>query len=351
MRMKIIPKVRDASDNESCTLAGRYWSMSHGSKRGLLRGLISAFAVLGICACSGSGLGPQFSIRGDAGGTTALQRAGGSWMDPRARHTALLYVSDVYLGTVSVYSYPDLAPMGMLSGLSSPEGLCTDPKSGDIWVAQIFKSDIVNFAHGGTAPIRTLQDVQDAYVNSCAVNPKNGDLAATNQTIQGSDPGNLAIFKQGQGKPKIYSDRKIFTLDFAGYDAAGNLFLDATSYQRGSPFRLDELPYGTNGLTNVPWSGPQLRLPGGVQYDGTSLAVGNAKRHIVYQTDNGAVIGTTTLGGACTVYQFFIYRGKVIAPSICKSNGTVLIYDYPAGGAPVARITGFSAPYGVTISP
>src|ERR1700735_5266408 len=248
--------------------------MSNGSERGLLRVLISALAVLGICACS-SGLDPQLSIRGTVGGATALQRAGGSWMNPRARHTALLYVSDVYLGTVSGYSYPDLAPMGMLSGLSSPEGLCTDPKSGDIWIAQVFKSDVVEFAHGGTAPIRTLQDVQGAYVNSCAVNPKNGDLAATNSTIQGSDPGNLAIFKRSQGKPLIYSDPKIFSLGFAGYDPAGNLFLDATPYQRGSLFRLDELPYGTNGLTNVPWSGPHLRLPGGVQYDGTSLAVGN----------------------------------------------------------------------------
>ena len=36
------------------------------------------------------------------------------------------------------------------------------------------------------------------------------------------------------------------------------------------------------------------------------------------QTDNGAVIGATTLGGACTVYQFFIYRDKIIAPSICS---------------------------------
>jgi hypothetical protein len=286
-----------------------------------------------------------------AGGAVVGMGMQGSWMDPRANHSALLYVSDVYMNAVSVFSYPNLEPMGMLTGVSSPQGLCTDPKTGHVWVTEVFKAQIVEFAHGEATPIRTLNDVNEAYVNACAVNPTSGDLAVANSTIQGEDPGNVAIFKHSRGQPTIYSDPKSYTMDFIGYDPAGNLFVDgSTRSRRVGYFRLDELAAGNTQLTNIPWNGPEVRLPGDVRYASTGLLVGNARKHVIYQTSNGTITGTIDLKGACTVYQFTIDRGKLIAPSICTSNGSVLIYNYPAGGKPVAQLTGFVAPFGVTIS-
>jgi hypothetical protein len=100
----------------------------------------------------------------------------------------------------------------------------------------------------------------------------------------------------------------------------------------------------------VAWSGPTIRFPGGVQYDGTSLAIGDARQSVIYQTSNGMVTGKTKLKGACDINQFFIDDGQLIAPSFCGSNGEVLIYSYPAGGAPLKRITGFTFPYGAVVS-
>jgi len=87
-----------------------------------------------------------------------------------------------------------------------------------------------------------------------------------------------------------------------------------------------------------------------VQYDGSNLAIGDEKRAIIYQVSGGTVVGTTTLRGACLVQQFFIDGAHVIVPTVCGSNGEVSIYNYPAGGAPIERLTGLKAPFGAVVS-
>ncbi|MBV8372113.1 MAG: hypothetical protein JOY69_02535 [Candidatus Eremiobacteraeota bacterium] len=321
--------------------------MFHKSRRGRLRWLMGAMAAGVLSACSGSG---ERTIPGTSGSQPATGSvAQSSWMDPRAKHHALLYVSDVVFNRVSVYSYPDLAPMGVLTGVKAPEGMCTDPRNGNVWITEIFASRVVEFAHGATTPIRTLADQPDAYVEACAVNPTNGDLAVANRTIQGEDPGDLVIFKRGQGKPIVYSDPKMFLFVGVGYDAAGNAFVDGNGFH-GQNLRLDELTAGANQLGNVPWKGPTIRLEGDVRATRSGLLVGDAAKRVIYETNKGTVTGTIRLDDACTVYQFTIDHGKLIAASVCASSGAVLIYDYPAGGKPVAKLTGFTTPGGVTIS-
>jgi hypothetical protein len=50
------------------------------------------------------------------------------------------------------------------------------------------------------------------------------------------------------------------------------------------------------------------------------------------------------------VDQYYIDGDKVIAPSNCSSVATVSVYNYPAGGAPIATLTGFSTAFGAVIS-
>ena len=104
-----------------------------------------------------------------------------SWMASAASSGDLLYVSDAGSNAVDVYSYPERVKVGQLSGLGMPGGLCVDG-AGDIFVTNIAASgtsSIVEFAHGGTAPIQTLND-PGMEPSGCAVNPVTGDLAVVN---------------------------------------------------------------------------------------------------------------------------------------------------------------------------
>src|ERR1700722_5038570 len=218
----------------------------------------------------------------DASGTTAQIRSSGTHTSPvrarmssNARRRALLYVSDSSAGTVFVYSYPGLRPMGAISSFDFPAGLCVDPQTGDFWVTDSTATTVYEFAHGGTEPIRTLQAGGDEYPDACAVNPTNGDLAAANVTFGGDDPGDVLIFKGGTGTPRTYQLRHAFDVDFLGYDNSGNLFVDTSE---GAGFRLDELRSGAKKFVHIPWKGPAIASPGGVQYDNGSLAVGDAEK-------------------------------------------------------------------------
>ena len=261
---------------------------------------------------------------------------------------ALLYVSDPGTDKVSVYSYPSLKLVQTISGLIEPNGLCVNQKTGAIWVAVSGSaSQIVEFAHGGTKPIRTLQAGEDdAVVNSCSVDPTSGDIAIANAATD--DPGDVVIFDARTGKSTTYFDKHIFSYEFVGYGASGNLFVDGSS--RDERFRLDELPSHGKKLIDIPWQGPTIKSPGNVDFDGTDVTVGDSQKAFIYQTTGGKVLGTTALGGACFVNQYFIDGDRVIVPNSCSNGSTVSIYRYPAGGTPIKTISGFKFPFGTVIS-
>jgi hypothetical protein len=265
---------------------------------------------------------------------------------------ALLYVSDDEKDDVLVYSYPSLKVVRTLPNIKSPAGLCVDPKDGSVWVtvSSDFVSQIVEFSHGGTKPIRTLQDSRGEDIVGCAVSPTSGDVAVSNATFGGDDPGDVVVYNLHTGKSKTYHDKQMLYFGSLGYDTGGNLFVDGRPSSYNSTFRLDELPDGGNKLVNIRWRGPTIRDPGNVQYDGTSVTVGDTDKALIYQIAGGKVVGTTVLAGACYVDQYFIDGGSVVVPSNCYKTGTVSLYRYPAGGAPIATIGGFGIPVGAVIS-
>ena len=261
----------------------------------------------------------------------------------------LLYVSDPSRG-VSFYSYPGLTLEGKLSDLQDPTALCVDPRTTNVWVVS-FESTVKvsEFAHGATKSIYTIEpDLPD--IDACAVNPTNGDLALAMYN-EYDDAGALVVFHHASGKPVLYRSKHLFFYSFVGYDASGNAFVDGGS--GFGDFELVELAAGAKKLTDVTPRHARLQPPreGGVQFDGTNLAVGDERHGRIYQISNREVVGVTKLAGTCLVRGFAIDNDALIAPSACDRRGTVLVYDYPAGGAPIASITGFRGPYAVAISP
>ncbi len=267
-----------------------------------------------------------------------------SWMAPEAKSSDLLYVSD---GDVYVLTYPKGKLVGTLTGLDFPQGECVD-KTGDVFITNGVDSagDVLEYRHGGTHVARTLTGVNSP--EDCSVDPTTGNLAVTENS------GSVAIFRKAQGKPKGYyygypsHSPEVYN---CAYDNKGDLFIDAEfiqNYPSGFPiFAVGELAKGGKKIETI-WTpeGTQTSAgyPGGLQWDGKHLAVGDSISGVVYINDDRQL----TLEGADGVMQFWIQGGTLIGPN--SDANTVTFWKYPAGGSPTKVLNGFSTPYGATVS-
>jgi hypothetical protein len=286
---------------------------------------------------------------------------------PHTSSGDLLYVSDSGNKAVYIYSYPGDAKVGQLTGLGNPDALCVD-RTGDVFVVNHPASggaNILEFAHGKTTPIQTLDDSHQAP-GGCAVSPVTGDLAVANICPVKNDEcktyrrsrADILIYPRAKGTPRAYRLKNVQSFYFCGYDATGDLFADARTRKS---FELVELPKGSSSLKPIFVSftnSTGIDDPGGVQWDGEYLAVGNAAveelRPLVYRIDtsNWKVISTLKLRHAYDVPQFFIYGHALIAPNSGQRGGQILFYSYPKGlKSRTKAIDGFRFPISVVVSP
>jgi hypothetical protein len=277
---------------------------------------------------------------------------GHSWMLPEARSENLLYIGDPGSGGVLVYSYlPSLKFVGVLSEPPVPGGECVDAAQ-DVFVTDASMSSHVTYeyAHGGASPIAIVAD-PGGTPSACSIDPITGDLAVASVRSSGTTHGKLAVYKGARGTPKLYADASFSDMMFCGYDDAGNLFVDGIA--PGSAFLIAELPKGGKALAKVTLD-QSILFPGGVQWDGKDLAVGDDRASFVYQFamsgSNGKKVGATRLKVWPGLHQFFIDNGVLIDPAFLPSRGAVALYDYPAGGKPTRTITGVSSPTSAVVS-
>ena len=115
--------------------------------------------------------------------------------------------------------------------LSNPEyanGDCVD-NAGNVFVVNFGTSsggggDVVEYAHGGTTPIKTLT-YPNAYLNGCAVDPTTGNLAVTDYRPSNGNrgKGGVLIYPSASGTPTKYVDPGMADYGYCAYDSAGNL--------------------------------------------------------------------------------------------------------------------------------
>lgn len=327
------------------------------------RSLPASLAIVVLTGCSGGGvsqLGPSGLVQLDAARTDVMGPHLGhtrSWMEPNAKNARLLYVSSMGGNEINVYGYPSGKEAGLLTGpFVGPAGECVD-SAGDVWIANDssvilgFSSQggsdptIVEYAHGGTSPIATLDD-PGQYPAGCSVNPKTGDLAVTNYETTSDGQGSVAVYKKANGNPTLYSDPNLEHASMLGYDNKGNLFVDGTN--NAGAFLYTELPKGGSAFTDITLVGATIKYPGGVQWDGHHMAVGD-QVGVIYQTSGATVLGSTTLTGACQIFMFFVDKHRVVGPDRCGPDAD--IYKYPAGGPPINIINGgVVGPVGAVVS-
>ena len=267
---------------------------------------------------------------------------------PAARSAALLYVSDTITSNVYVFSYPNGALTQTLTGFSDPAGECVD-SGGDVFVSNTGASNILEYAHGGSMPIATLKD-PNFFPVGCSVDPMTGNLAVTNFPASSSGQGDVVIYKHAKGRPAgHFASSKMSEMVLCGYDDSGNLFVDGLS--QASAFEFAELRKGGTKLVSITLN-QGIQNAGGVQWDGAHVAVGDQTTNTVYQFaisgNHGRAVGSTSLGGATQVFQFWIDGSKIIGPD--SGAADVGIWRYPAGAAAIKTISGLYAPLGAAVS-
>lgn len=195
---------------------------------------ITTAALLAACSAAGSSVAPS---TGQQGATTTRQlqplRLNGALVTAMrvgagARPNQVIpestkprpfqYVASLYGGGSAIqYDYPTgTSPIGNITGLSDPQGECSTGKK-TFCIVESGDDEIAKFAYGGTTPVATLNESIGAPA-SCAVDPNDGDLAAT---LLG---GGLVIFKGGKGHGKAVSG--LASSYFDGYDNEDDLFVD-----------------------------------------------------------------------------------------------------------------------------
>jgi hypothetical protein len=179
----------------------------------------------------------------------------------------------------------------------------------------------------------------------CSIDPTTGDLALASQSF--GTKGTVAIYTNARGKPKTYTGSALYQFFFCSYDEKRNLFADGLTAPGSGSFGLAELAKGKTTLTNIEMS-QYILWPGGVQWDGKHVAVGDQNSPVIYQLQiNGHkdnVVGTTRMGsGARSVKQFWIQDQTLVAPNTIPGRGgsdsKALLYDYPLGGNAFKKIS------------
>ncbi len=319
--------------------------------RGALGLVLCASCVL-PASCSGSGAAEPLSLISSHTMRDASAARVGSWMSPEAKSKDLLYVSDVNDNDVVVYNYQTGSQVGLLTGFAEPAGQCVDAR-GDVWVTNSSGDQVVEYAHGGSAPMTTL--TTDGAGAGCSIDPRTGDLAVANSFSSGHGSGDIQIFKNASGTPVDYTNVVGCDAVYApGYDDKGNLYFEALA---GS-YKVCELAAGSNEIVPVELS-ETIDKAGSVMWDGRHITIAvldyqGTTHTAIYQakrrgTGKLIVVGTTILGDACNgvdalVAQPFIVgkkntpvnteRGKTIVGANYSCARRFDRWSYPAGGQP-----------------
>ena len=146
--------------------------------------------------------------------------------------------------------------IGTIFGLQNAIGLFVDGKR-NLWVANYGGHQVLEFARGGTSPIKTLNDPNE-YTYDVTICP-NGTIYASNVSDTGSNPGSISVYAGGSINPTstLTLPQPLYYL-FLTCDAQNNVF--STFYNRASPGGgVAEFPLGSEtGAHLLPVTSPSL---------------------------------------------------------------------------------------------
>jgi hypothetical protein len=118
----------------------------------------------------------------------------------------------------------------------------------------------------------------------------------------------VSIFAKATGNPKIIA--AFYRTHSLGYDDKGNLFVDGRNGgSSGGPFMFGELVKGK--VKAIALKGGTINLPGGVQWDGSYITVGDRSPGTIYRISAGKIVGSISLTGEANTVEYVI-DGKTV---------------------------------------
>lgn len=315
-------------------------------------------ASFALCACSGGTVPTMAPL-------TYGSPHASSTVPKGAAKEPLLFVSDATKAAVYIYQLTTLKVVGTVTGLTQPQGECSDSK-GDVWVTDTGAHATYELSHAGRLE-NTLSAA--SYPVGCAWDSSSGNVAVMSLFGGSGSQGQVAIYTKGKGSPQSYVNEKQYYYNFGGYDPNGNLFFDGRSAK--GTFMLSELPKGAKSAYTIKLRGGRIYFPGMVQWDSSNdvlvvgdQSCGNLYTSCLYTVKLAGETGTieskiqlqnTSGGEICDLVQGVIYNGELFGSDddICTSApSTTYVWPYPAGGAPSdSNSSTDTSPVGAAVSP
>ncbi len=214
------------------------------------------------------------------------------------------------------------------------------------------KGYVFEFAHGGAAPIATLN--ASGSPTACSTDPTTGDLAVTSTSNGNCQGSTVEIYPGATGTPTTYDVAGFACLTGAAYDDQGNLFVGGSAGGSRPPlYAIAELPQGSSSFTTIPLSGQitcaTFECGSRVQWDGKYLVItkptANHVSPTVYRVQVsgsvGAIVGTTTFHGHFNGFSgtgSLVQGDKII---LTYRSNTIALWSYPTGGKALRLPKGF----------
>ena len=281
-------------------------------------------------------------------------------MKPNVSNADLLYVSNSN-AEVTVYRYWQHTLVGVLTDFTKPMGECVDAAQ-NVYIADYSAQQIVEYAHGGSKPIKEIDDAPDSPY-ACAVDPSSGNLAVANDD-GASQQGNIAIWN-ASGQRTNYTDAKLDNFQGCAYDENGALLVTNGYVQYPYQTYFAWLPKGGSKLVDVSIPNGYNDNWGdvfGIQWDGKYFAIDTPERiyRIMLSHAQAYYIGYTGFAYSDEYstgpYALYVKPGSEGTQAVegldaFSGSGLVAYWQYPTGGNAIGALKhGIDKPFGVAIS-
>jgi hypothetical protein len=270
---------------------------------GCAMGTAAATALLAGCSGGASRVAP-LSNPGNTVGQQSFARQVSpglpsrrvrSYMQKVGAFTPLAYISDFSNNFVAVFDRNGTQVGAITSGLVNPEGLFVD-KRRNLWVANRFGGNVLEFARGATSPSKTLTDSagSPADVTICP----NGTIYVSNILDTGQQSGSIQVYAHGSTSPTgtlVYSGQG--ENYFVTCDAAGNVFTTLYLTPNGFVGVVEYKGGNQSGATALPIF---LGFPGGIKPNNAGNLLVNDRRAqtVTEYTEAGSATGHSIAYGS-----------------------------------------------------
>lgn len=262
---------------------------------------------------------------------------------------------------VTVYNLASQSLVGVLTSFDQPMGECVDA-GGDVYITDETAETIVEYAHGGDKPIKTLDDSPYSPYE-CAVDPATGNLAVANYGSS-SESGNITIWPKGSGQPKSYSDSALTYVVSCAYDPKGNLLTAGSPDGHTTTFAW--LPHGGSQLLTIAIPGPKSTFEwyyvDGIQWDGRFFVLDDGQSFyrialihgLAYYIGDVHLTDYASFTGPASIYipHSKSQSAQIFGGMYRDSSNEVESFDFPGGSGPLVQIVhGVYRPFSVVVSP